>query len=127
MTKYKSLVLDSFPNQYITSLCHFFSFFLKDSKKFIGTYDKKNVNGAVFYEDSENNNLIWQEDCNEWRISNDTNHKGQCDKGEPLNFDKDDVMQKCIIGSDGKSEGKYGSKVLPGYTVACTEDQSKSI
>ena len=104
----------------------FFPNIITDFKEFIGTYEKKDVNGIVSYEDTGGNNTIWHENCNEWRISSDANHKGQCDKGYPLNFNEGDITQKCIIGSDGESEGNYGSEVLSGYAVVCTEDQSKS-
>ena len=84
----------------------------------------KDDNG-LYYENAETNNIIWRGTCNEWRISNDSNHNGKCDKGEPLNFNEGEITQNCIIGLDGESGGKYGSEVLSGFTVECKKDQSK--
>ena len=54
---------------------------------------------GLYYENAETNNIIWRRTCNEWRISNDSNHNGKCDEGEPLNFNEGEITQNCIISS----------------------------
>ena len=95
-------------------------------KEFIGTYDMKDANGVAYYKDTKTNNIIWHDNCNEWRISNDINHKGQCNKGEPLNFKEGDISQNCIMEQNDDIEEKYGSDVFSGYIVDCKKVQSKS-
>ena len=99
-------------------------FFTDGNDQFIGSYDMEDHSGVIYYKDPKTNNIIWQ-GCNQWRISNDTDHKGQCSKGELLNFIDGDINQKCIIGLDGDSKGKYGTEVYSGYSVKCKNDQCK--
>ena len=90
----------------------------------MGSYDIEYDSGLIYYKDPKTNNIIWQ-GCNHWRISNNTDQKGQCSKSELLNFNDGDINPKCIIGLDGDSKGNYGIEVYSGYSVNCKNNQRK--